>query len=164
MHENKGFSLIELIVVLAIISILTGTAVFGIQSLANRQVIRCIDNIESYLGKTKVSALAKNNKSYIEIYHTDEGCFVDSYVSDELENTEKIGNSDLEVSYYKSGGVKTVLTGSERLKISFKRDSGALTPLEGEAGTVYCEKIEVAKGTIKRAVILIEATGKFYAE
>ncbi len=164
MRENKGFSLIEIVVVMAIISILTVTAAVGIQSLGNRQVTRCIDSIETYLGKTKVAALAQNNKSYIEIYQTADGCIIDSYVSDHLDKSEKIGNSDIEISYYKSGGIRTVLTETERLKISFKRDSGALMSLEGEPDTVFCQKIEAAKGTITKTIVLVEATGKFYVE
>ena len=48
-HNNKGLSLVELIIVIAIMSVLTGVVSFGISNIFNTKVTQCADNMENIM-------------------------------------------------------------------------------------------------------------------
>lgn len=162
MHDDKGFSLVELIIVMAISAVLLGVAWYGINSLSGKQVNEYVNNLESYLGKTRAYTLAfAKNTVQMELSHTADGYYVTTYHGGTAEESRKIGNPSLTVSYYTGESSKVELAEGVTLKLSFKRDSGAFNPISGEA---YCEKIEVAKGGKTVNLVMVAATGKYYTQ
>ena len=74
MKDNKGFSLVELIVVIAIMSILTGVSVLSIRSATGTYVKQCTANIESQINNTRHMTMAKN-KVKLKIYVDSNGVY-----------------------------------------------------------------------------------------
>lgn len=165
MKNNKGFSLIELIIVLAIIAVLGGVMWMGFQSVGSRQVNQCTNNIESFLGRTKTLALAKD-AAKVRIYRNDDGYYADIYVGSAAapETTKKIGTDSLAVSYVTNDSAVTAFSVGTQLELSFQRDSGAFTALGGGSTGVYCVEIQVIKGDYERSVKMIPETGKYFVE
>ena len=66
-HNNKGLSLVELIVVIAIMSVLTGVVSFGISNIFNTKVTQCADNMENIIN----SIISLNNQIIIVLIFND---------------------------------------------------------------------------------------------
>ena len=65
--NNGGFSLVELIVVIAISVVLIGAATISIRSVMGVEVKQCARNIESIINKTRVTTMGKDS-AVLEIY------------------------------------------------------------------------------------------------
>ena len=65
--NNGGFSLVELIVVIAISVVLIGAATISIRSVMGVEVKQCSRNIESIINKTRVTTMGKDS-AVLEIY------------------------------------------------------------------------------------------------
>lgn len=57
--NNGGFSLVELIIVIAIMAILVGVMAISASSLTGRKVKKCADEIVSTIERTRVLTLGK---------------------------------------------------------------------------------------------------------
>lgn len=159
MRKNqKGFSLVELIVVIAIMAILTTVGLLSFSIVSGRQVIGCAKEIESYISQTKVQALSRASAK-LEIFVKSDGVYVNLSVEG---RDVKVGKSGIQVKYKTTDGAEVSLTESERLVISFDRSSGAFQTLPGLS--TYCKEITVEGGRHSRKIILIPQTGKFYIE
>ena len=66
-NNNRGFSLVELIVVVAIGAILIGASILSIASISGTAAKQCARNIESILNKTRVTTMGKDT-AVIELY------------------------------------------------------------------------------------------------
>ena len=58
-QENKGFSLVELIVVIAIMTILTGLISAGIGMAVSKPADECIDKFKASLQSIRVTSMRK---------------------------------------------------------------------------------------------------------
>lgn len=160
MKNNKGFSLIELIVVIAILGVIAGGTILSTNVVFSMGVKGCTDYLYGYLGKTRIDAMSKASAE-LEIYRNSNGEYY-AKLSTETEET-KIGKSPLEISYYiNNDTTKYIISDSNILKLSFDRSSGAFLPLEGSAN--YCEKIIIKGGAKESVILLVPETGKFYIQ
>ncbi len=156
-RDHRGFSMIELVVVIAIMAILSTVGVLSYGMVSGRQVISCAEEIESYLGQTKTQALSRASAD-LEIFIGDDGV----YVNPSIENRDiKVGKSGITVKYQTDDGTEFTLSDTERLVISFDRSSGAFQAL---ADGSYCKSITLDNGRHSRKIVLIPSTGKFYIE
>lgn len=169
MKRTEGYSLIELIVVTAIIAILAGAALFSVNSLGNGKLNKCTSRIEAALKETKVNAMSKSGGCILTISCDSEGNYT-------LEMTggqpETIASSKMEISYQDSTGAdpKTI-TAAEPLRLTYERASGAflgiLKTVSGgalEPGSIYCKKIIIASGDRKQTLSLVKDTGMVYRD
>jgi prepilin-type N-terminal cleavage/methylation domain-containing protein len=97
--NNGGFSLVELIVVIAISVVLIGAATISIRSVMGVEVKQCARNIESIINKTRVTSMGKDS-AVLKIYKASDGAY---YYKMTINGTEsdpsKIGKSRIEVYY-----------------------------------------------------------------
>ena len=63
MNNNKGFSLIEVLVVIAIMSVMTGLAALSISLVHNANVNDACNKIESALSSARVTSMAKGQEA-----------------------------------------------------------------------------------------------------
>lgn len=174
--RNSGFSLVELIVVIAIMAILVGVATYSFALVTGKEAGQCANNLGTALDKAKNYALAKSGSTdaYLLVkYDSDEGYIAEYYVPDSpiatagnchLVESEKLGKKSVEVTVELDGVGFISLDDSKELRVYFNRITGAFKEAELVSGgsvihTAYCNKIEVKRGK-QYELDLIAATGK----
>ena len=176
-NKNGGFSLVELIVVIAIMAALTGIASMSLASVMGVSVKQCARDIQSAANQTRVSTLgkdevimtitkgnkAKSSEAYYCTIVTKDG------LGKTTENEEKIGKSNLDITYVLSDskGNKTsdiTLDDTHSLTIKFNRGTGAMAPCmksDGSSGgDYYCMQIKVKKNSTEKIISFYPETGK----
>jgi prepilin-type N-terminal cleavage/methylation domain-containing protein len=98
---KKGFSLIELVIVIAIMSIMVGLTSLGLSFLKSKDTKTVAYGIESSLTKLKSSNMAGNKKVYLHLY-VDDGkyyrIFTDSTDAATPNGTEKeLGDTSISI-------------------------------------------------------------------
>lgn len=176
-NKNGGFSLVELIVVIAIMAVLTGIASMSLASVMGISVKQCARDIQSAANQTRVSTLgkdevimtitkgnkAKSSEAYYCTIVTKDG------LGKTTENEEKIGKSNMDITYVLSDskGNKTsdiTLDDTHSLTIKFNRGTGAMAPCmksDGSSGgDYYCMQIKVKKNSTEKIISFYPETGK----
>lgn len=185
MRDNKGFSLLELIITIAILGVLI---TFG---LSKTQVIFGYNAQEAYkktmsaISAGKVQALSKskltsnsisvkecvnapagsgshvNEMVYTVIYKDGNSIYTKTYVCGKaiVEDGEKIGGKGVVISYTLDGGTQVALGDGEAngLMLSFDRSTGGFLPSESNK---YVREIHVSGGTREYVITLLPKTGK----
>lgn len=160
-NNQKGFSMIELIVTIAIMAVVTTGGVLSFSLVTGRQVIGCTEEIVSYISQTKVQALSRAD-AQLEIFVKNDGVYVNLSVEG---RDVKVGKSGLQVKYKTQNGAEMTLSETDRLKLTFDRSSGAFLALaDGTVDGSYCVEITVENGRHSRTIILVPQTGKYYVE
>lgn len=166
-NNNRGFSLVELIVVVAIGAILIGASILSIASISGTAAKQCARNIESILNKTKVTTMGKDT-AVIELRKGDsDGAYYYEVTvkngkvdkngkEDKTVETKKIGRSNLEIRYSTNASTPfeeaSKLDVSNPIKIEFDRSSGA--------ETTNISKIWVKHGSTEKTITIYKETGK----
>lgn len=174
MKKNGGFSLVELVVVIAIISVVTAGSVMIFLSLSDYKCRTAADQICTYLGITKTEALAKSS-AYLTIENVGGEYKITPSFKDNKE-VKSLGKS-IKISYVtEAGGVsgtETALSPGDKIILTFSRGSGAFAPMKSDlSGTdittpggeyVYCKELHIqnAKGTKGYTITLEQETGKY---
>ncbi len=154
--NNKGLSLIELIIVLAIMAIIGAASFLSLSMATNRQVSSCADKIRSTLDQTRNLALGKNS-AYMVIWK-DDTVKVRIYVNNEPYggNYIDVGVGGLDVTYDTNTASGLTLGNSEATgqMIEFDRSSG------GVKGATYITKFTVTNGNRTCTVTIDHFTGR----
>ena len=157
--NNKGFSLVELIVIIAIMAVLTTSVITYVGMIGNSQAKKCAKELSTSLSQTKVCAMSRS-KASMTVYADDTGVYV-KYIQGDLEKTEKIGNKGVKVEYRtvrNSDAFTTVGTTVDTgIKIEFDRASGACKKMSGGQ---YCYGFKVTAGKTSYIVNIEPLTGK----
>ena len=161
MKNNKGFSLIELIVVIAIIAVLVGASSVGISVLWGFYPKECANNLEAKLNKTRIDSMGKANMA-LELYQGSDGSYYadlvtyDSSGAVSSTTSEKIGRKSLTITYKDTTGATGTL-GTDHIAVCYDRSSGALKA--NSSGKIYNEFTISQRSTTKTVTIYAE-TGK----
>lgn len=180
-HNNKGFSLVELIVVMAVMAILISVGVRNLGVLDTYRTRECKDKIESALKNSKIDCLSKSKSNtstaytgakgsavtadaYLEIKYENKSVYVTKYLPEKNGGpttagiSEKVSKGKNTVIKYKVNGAEETLSDGETLTIGYNRSSGAFLPIN--AAGEYCEEIIIQAGTKTRTIHLETKTGK----
>lgn len=180
MHKsnNRGFSLVEVIVVVAILGALVLTLSGSFSAVKSANAKSCASEIDSMLSKCKVNAMSRAYNVYLEIYMTEDGvcvAYCESEVSSsggftEITREESIvGKKSLSVSYVVNGAETALsVSAGNKLYLAFDRTTGAMLTVKiaaSYAGALiennyYCTAIYVYGGPAVKTVELIPQTGK----
>lgn len=188
-QKNKGFTLVELIIVIAVFAVLLGIAVPSLNSILGFRVNRAANSIAAALDKTKTEAanrlvgemkLEKREDGYYISYYLDRGKVGDK--SDvKQDQPEKIAPARTIISYATDSGSEQELAVGDSIVITYDRATGAFLPLQEEVWTqkailsvltngedipltrsgAYCTKINVRGGGRYKTLNLIQETGKY---
>lgn len=158
--NNCGYSMIELIIVLAIIAILMGTAFYSIILVFSANARSCANNIQRSIGDCKVTTMGKAD-AYMVLYRNDEGFYTQMHVTESDgtvvdEEPQKVGTNKVDVGYIQ-GSTETPLMSGDSIEIRFDRSNGGLKA--GTGGVIY-EEIYVRGGSKNYSIVMTALTGK----
>lgn len=124
--NRKGFSLIEIIIVIAILGVLAGSsvAIFGHISYANtKKVVEEVDTALSRLRLDTMTTMSQEKPQYLYIYRLKDGYYMKLY-----EDKLKTGTFDITAS-------ATRLCGNN---VTIKTDAGGLDVCSSSATSYIC--------------------------
>lgn len=160
--KNRGFSLIELLVVIVVLAILSVGAVSGIGMISGWKIKECTQKLDSAIGETQMNAMSKEACSLL-ISKDGDGNY---YMEMTGMQPEKIADDSFSITYISSENPGEQPISESGLEISFDRSSGAYQPIDRtyEGDDVYCRKIMIRRGNRTKTIRLIKDTGRHYIE
>lgn len=158
-NDNRGYSLIELVIVLAIIAIIMSTVFYSIILIFSANAKSCANNIQRSIGECKVTTMGKAD-AYMELYRDDTGVYTQMHVTESDgtvtdEEPQKVGSNRVTVGYVQ-GGTETELTPGASIEICFDRSNGGF---KAGAGGLY-DEIYVRGGSKNYSITMTALTGK----
>lgn len=186
--NNKGFSLVELIVVVLIMGIIAGGVTVSVSVIYNASVSNASERLVQMCEKARSEALSRQDDSLRLVVYKSDGDFyadltrLNSLGGTEVIATEKLGNSHIDICYINctaaqeaylnvSTAEKNYITSVEddgtdaRLVLAYNRSSGGILPQSG-AGTAnekYVTDILI-QGNDNADLILVHETGRVFIE
>lgn len=159
-ESDKGFSLVELLIVIAIMAVLSVTTITIVGTVSGWRLNRCAKSIDAALQESKVNAMSRG-EGKMTISRDDAG---DYYLQCNDGMQEKIADSNIVISYCKeSEETEYLITVGSALEISFDAASGALKSMDG--GSEYCKKLLLRMGERREVtIVLVKETGQHYLD
>lgn len=169
--NNRGMSLVEIIIVIALMSVIAGVTGYGLSLISNKPVEECARKVEMILNRNRTNSMGKKD-AWVEFYTNSEGLVTyeehlesGGGAPEQVTGPVVIGDKDVALRIYYSDGSSVVLgkTDTDHIhwKVAFSRDSGAVKEKDGKK----CTKIEVYKGEgYKKVIKLEQLTGKVTVE
>lgn len=164
-NNNKGFSMIELIITIAIMAILTGSFVSAAGYLKYANAKAGAKKINTELSELRIDSMSKMKTPYMYLYNIDGNTYMKVVTGDNADsasissgvldkNTTKIGNSQVKIS---CDG--TVIAENKSVQIYMNKSTGAFAA--AAPGEIKVESIDKKTSyTIK----LVKNTGRHYIE
>ena len=167
--NNKGYSLLEAIVIIAILGVLTGFMATSSGLFDGRRVKACADSVSSLLDKVRLANLGKDEVTLTIYKDTDQAItakIVTKIVSRNDSITEKtfiedVSNDNVEMSYSTdiSGSAENP-AGAAGMVFNFNRNTGAIK--DTSPNGIQC--IILRKGNAEKKIKIYAATGKIIVE
>ncbi len=167
--NNMGYSMVELIIVMAIIAAIMSTVFFSIILIFSANAKSTANDIQRAIGDCKVTTMGRS-AAYMELYRdaSNDNVYTKMYIWDNsavdyVESEEqKVGPKRVTVEYSTDGVNKTELAAGDRIAIFFDRASGGFitgTTKDGISHPIY-KAIFVEGGSKHYRIELTELTGK----
>ena len=157
--DRKGFSFVELVIVIAVMGLLASTAFSLVNYLKYADVQKAYKTIEDQINKLQVSSMSKKEKQEIQIYKVGNDTYLKVGSSSmALDNKGiKLGNGALTVKGVDASGAEFTVSAATPIKIKYQR-SGVFS------SDTNVEKIIVSGKTSKYTLKLLMNTGKVKEE
>lgn len=159
-QDNKGFSLVELIIVIALMSVMLTIVVYGNGMLSTKAVGQCSQQLYSSIQFCRTTTMGKSDGSVSLTLKrdTDNKIILEENIGGTVRELE-IGKADLTISYTVNNGLVTELASDEEILLCFDRSTGGLKRT-ANSNTEYYTDIIIAKGTKAKTIKIIPFTGK----
>ena len=142
-QKNKGFTLVEMVITVAIFAILLGILVPSLNSILGFRAQRAANSIASALDKTKIEAsnrlvgemkLEKLDDGYYISYYLDRGK-VGSESNVEQDQAEKIAPARTLISYVTDNNETHQMKTGDSIVLTYDRATGGFLPLQEKTWT-----------------------------
>ncbi|MDE6749048.1 MAG: prepilin-type N-terminal cleavage/methylation domain-containing protein [Lachnospiraceae bacterium] len=171
-QNNKGYSLVEIIIVIAIMAILTGGVFFSINMVFGANAKTCANDLKNAISQCKVNTMGKSDAA-LEIYRdsSNQCIYARQWIKEsygwQAKEPEKISNAKVYITYSTDGTNFQELDGTKSLYIGFDRSSGSFkegtNPNSGMVDPIY-SGFFVGGGGRKYDIELVKLTGKVNVE
>ena len=157
--NNKGFSLVEFIVVIGIIAIVTSAAFYGFGYLSMADCKKCASRINSGLSTARSQTMKNVQPVHMFLYRYDGDYYIKYDENDTITkdtDAEKIGNGKVTVTVNAIGGTSSTILqdGSDPVKITISRKDGHY--ISGP------QSITVSADGVTKEIYLVTDTGKHF--
>jgi len=183
-QNDKGYTLVELVVIFAILAVMIGITSLSLSFLFGTQAKECAQKVSSQLDETKTGSMSRYDEKMKLSYRikgsdaavTSDGYYAENAVysidknagSYELTSPEikKMGSGRVEITVELSNGDSFVLGQDQSIIISFDRSTGALDPIikNDVQLNAYLKKITFAGGARTYTITMVAETGKHTLE
>lgn len=163
-RNEAGVTLIEIIIVLAIIGILASASVLLIGHLHYADTERVINNIDTSMNELQIKNISKAEQSYLYIYHLSDGYYM-RILSDDLSGFDssklngdgaKLSNNTIEIYGTDAGGSRVAIKETANyIKVSYTK-SGSFDSSKTNVKEIAIE------GTPQQTLTLVFDTGKHF--
>lgn len=168
--DNRGMSLVEMIIVVAIMSAMISVTGFGISMISGRPAEQCAQKLCSALQHARTITMGKNTTSITismnangQIVAREESVRIldmDGNIASEGRESV-VADKGVSVSFLFEDGTSEDLTAGTTLLLGFDRGSGALqtTQVNG-MDKAACIRITISKANTTRYIVITPVTGK----
>lgn len=164
--NQKGVSLVELLIVVALMGILAGSAVALMNHVHYANTKKTIESIDTALDKQQSMAMSKSNDEYLYIYHLSDGYYmklvpecIDALDTTKLDtNGTKIAGNGTEIRINSSTG--SLVDGDTIIRIKYKKVGVFDTGTDSSGAIKTNASSIVVSGTGTYTITLVAETGK----
>ena len=170
MKNNRGFTLIELMVVVAIVSILVGAMTYSINSVSSTRAKKFASDLNAMISQCRVDTMSgAPSPTYLEISQDENGDYYGTLYEGGAEKAkQKLGGSGISCKFSTAvdGSSLVDVKNAQSISLGFDRSTGAFVKLsdvcEGKNSGItgdYCTFIFIASGGGSYVITLVPNTG-----
>lgn len=154
--NNKGITLIEILVVVAIMSIAVGGASISISLAYSRDAEKCAKTINSALENTRMMSMSEKGNFTMELDMTNNMLYIKS-----SEESEPVVTEDLQRRVTISSPMDP---GAATVTVQFDKSTGKVLSMSPESSDGILRIASENNNGKKATVVLVKGTGKHYVE
>ncbi|MDD7714174.1 MAG: prepilin-type N-terminal cleavage/methylation domain-containing protein [Lachnobacterium sp.] len=161
LRDQRGITLVEIIIVIAIVGILASTAVMMIGHLHYADTQKVMKTLDASLNQLQVKSISKSGNYYLYIYHLDNGYYeqiLPDNLSEEFDAT-KLTKDGTKLS---NNTIKLCQDGTELAENSFMKIAYTKQATFDTANTTV--QTILIDGVPKYSIRLVMETGKHFVE
>ena len=163
--DNRGITLVEIMVVIAIMAIVAGVGITGLNLVNGRPAQQCAQKIIYSLERHRTTAMSKVDASYtLEVQSSGKTVCVERVSNDRVSYTtteSEIGAKRVKLFYETADGSVVPMTAGMFITFQYDRSSGAFRSITASTGDEVARVIAKSGGREVK-VRFVKITGKVY--